>query len=128
MLIISVLETEVGNTKPISDKDKMVVASALQLKRQFYDTLYVYDTVMVSGEFTIDTSYTLNEAGTNNSNNQFAFWFLDKYLDDVPNAVEHTFFSANNSYNAYVNNSKVEIDAIYADAGFFDVFDFEFLF
>jgi len=127
MLIVSVLETEVGKTKPITDKDKMVIASSLQLKKQFYDTLYVYDTIMVSGDMTIDTSFTTQEAGTNNSNNQYAFWFLEKYLDNVPNAEKHSFFSANNSYNAYVNNSKVEIDAIYADAGFWDVFDFDFL-
>ena len=35
----------------------------------------------------IDSTYRLEEAGQNNSNNQFAYWFLKKYVDDVPSAA-----------------------------------------
>ena len=127
MLIISVMETEVGQTPPLSDKDKMVLVPTLNLKRQFYDTIYVYDTTMYNGIEVIDSSYTLNEAGQNNSNNEFAYWFLDRHLSNVPNAKNYTFFNSNNVYNSYVNNSKVELKSVYTDHRFWDVFDFQFV-
>ena len=127
MLIISVMETEVGQTPPLTDKDKMVIVPNLNLKRQFYDTIYVYDTTMFNGAQVIDTSFNLNEAGQNNSNNEFAHWFLEQHLSDVPNAVNYTFFNSNNVYNSYVNNSKVELKAVYTGHRFWDVFDFQFV-
>ena len=94
MLIVSVMETEVGQTPPLSEKDKMVIVPNLNLKRQFYDTIYAYDTTMYNGAQVIDTSFTLNESGQNNSNNEFAYWFLEKHLSNVPNAKNFTFFNS----------------------------------
>ncbi|MEL6124328.1 MAG: ABC transporter permease, partial [Bacteroidota bacterium] len=126
MLIVSFLETEVGSTKPVSDRDKMVVLPYLHLSRQYYDTIFVYDTLIVDEEFVIDTTYNLEEAGSSNSNSQYAWWFLDRYFSDVDHVRDHTFFNSGTSFNAYVNNSKVEMNVIYADHGFWDVFDFRF--
>lgn len=127
MLIISMLETEVGKTPPLTEKDKMVIVPNLQLKRIFYDTIYSYDTTMYNGEIVIDSTYKLEEQGSNNSNNEFAHWFLEEHLDDIPNAVNQTFFNSNQVYNSYVNNSKVELKAVYADHRFWEVFDFQFV-
>lgn len=127
MLIVSVLETEVGKTPPLTEKDKMVVVPNLGLRRQFYDTIFVYDTTHIQGNLVIDTTYTLDEAGSNNSNNEFAWWFLDEHLSDVPNAKTYTFFNRNNSFNSYINNSKVEMKALYADHRFWEVFDCSFV-
>jgi len=127
MLIVSVMETEVGQTPPLSEKDKMVIVPNLNLKRQFYDTIYAYDTTMYNGAQVIDTSFTLNESGQNNSNNEFAYWFLEKHLSNVPNAKNFTFFNSNNVYNSYVNNSKVELKTVYSDHRFWDLFDFQFV-
>ena len=94
----------------------------------FFDTIYVVDTTMVNGAMTFDsTTYTLEDAGMNNSNNQFSWSYLDKHLSDVPSAVNRTFFSSGNVFNAYVNNTKVEMKAIYSDHNFWEMFDFEFI-
>lgn len=127
MLIVSVLETEVGNTKPVTHKEKLVVLPNLQVIKQFYDTIYVYDTLMVNEKMTIDSTYTVEEAGMNNSNNEFAWSYLDKHLSDIPSATNYTFFNANSVFNAYVNSTKVEMQAIYADHHFWEVFEFEFV-
>ena len=127
MIIISMMETEVGETPPLSNKDKMVIVPSLNMKRMFYDTIYTYDTTMYNGAQVIDTSYTLEDAGQNNSNNEFAHWFLDEHLTEVPNATNFTFFNSNRVYNSYVNNSKVELKSVYTDHRFWDVFDFQFI-
>jgi putative ABC transport system permease protein len=127
MLIVSVLETEVGKTKPLTKKDRIVVLPNLQLKKQFYDTIYVVDTIYRDGEMTLDSTFTVDEAGQNNSNNQFAWSFLNRYLSDVPSAENRTFFNTSSVFNAYVNGTKVEMNAVYADHQFWEIFDFEFV-
>ena len=127
MILISMMESEVGKTAPLTDKDKMVIVPTLTESRMFFDTIYAYDTTNYNGEFVIDTSYNLEEAGSNNSNNPFAHWFLEEHLSDVPNAKNYTFFDATNSFNTYVNNSKVELRTNYTDHRFWEVFDFEFV-
>ncbi len=122
MLIISMLETEVDTNPALSERDKMVLVPNLQLKKIFYDTIYSYDSTMYNGEIVIDFRYKLYEQGSSNSNNELAHWFLEEHLDDIPNAVNQTFFNRNQ-----VNNSKVELKAVYADHRFGEVFDFKFI-
>ncbi len=127
MVVVAVLETEVGKTKPLTDKDKLVLISNLNLSRIYYDTIYQYDTSFVSDAIVIDTSYTLNEDGQSNTSNQFSHWFLKTYLDKVPNAINRSFFNSGQSFNAYVQNSKVELKATYTDHHFFEILDWEFV-
>ncbi len=126
MLIISMMETEVGSTQPLSQKDKMILLPNLTLQKQFYDTIYTFDTLLINEVVTIDSTYKLEEAGSNNSNNQFAWSYLDKHLSDISSAKSYSFFNMGNSFNAYVNNSKVEMKAVYTDHRFWEVFDFNF--
>lgn len=127
MLLLSMLETEVGKTPPLTHKDKMVIVPTLNLKRMVYDTIFSYDTIQLKGEQVIDTSYTLEDKGSNNSNNQFNHWFLEENLTKVPNAKNYTFFNSEMVYNSYVNNSKVELKAVYTDHRFWEVLDFQFV-
>lgn len=127
MLIVSVMETEVGSTKPLTKKDRIVILPNLQIKKMFYDTIYTVDTSMLDGIMKLDSSYKVEEAGQNNSNNEFAWSYLDRHLSDVPSAANYTFFNANSIFNAYVNNAKVEMNTIYTDHRFWEIFDFEFI-
>ncbi len=126
MILVSFLETEVGQTKPLTDKESIVVLPTLELRQMYYDTIYTYDTSYVNGEMVLDSSYTVDEAGQSNSNSELAMTYLQRHFDDLPNVRLKTFFSDANVFNAYVNNSKVVMSTVYADAGFWDVFDFEF--
>lgn len=127
MLIVSVMETEVGATKPLTNKDRFVVLPNLQLRQIFYDTIYTVDTSMLEGVMRLDSTYKVEDAGQNNSNNSFAYSYLDRHLSDIPSADNYTFYNANNIFNAYVNNAKVEMRAVYTDHRFWEVFDFEFI-
>jgi len=126
MLILSMLETEVGKTPPLSNKDKLVMVPNMNLKRNYFDTIYAYDTSFIDEVMVIDTTYTLDEAGSSNSNNEFGHWFLEKHLSNVPNALNYTFFNMNRVYNSYVNNSKVELQSLYTDHRFWEITDFQF--
>ena len=105
----------------------MVIIPNINLKRIHYDTIYAYDTTIYNGSTVIDTSYTLQDAGSSNSNSEFGLWFLEEHLSAVPNAKEYSFFNRSRVYNSYVNNSKVELKALYSDHRFWDVFDFQFV-
>ena len=95
--------------------------------RQFYDTIYTVDTSYIDGMMKLDSTQSVNEAGMNNSNNEFAWSYLDRYLSEVPSAENFTFLNANNVFNAYVNSTKVELSAVYTDHRFWQIFDFEFI-
>ena len=126
MLIISMMETEVGSTQPLTKKDKIIILPNLSLKKQFYDTIYTFDTLLINEVVTIDSTYKLEKAGSNNSNSSFAWSYLDKHLSNLESPKSFTFFSSGNSFNAYVNNAKVEMKAVYTDHRFWEIFDFNF--
>lgn len=127
MIILSMLETEVGRTAPLSEKSKMVIVPNLELKKIFYDTIPIYDTTYLNGAVVVDTTYDYKPGDSNNSNSEFAHWFLEEHLSEIPNASNYTFMNTGNIFNSYVNNSKVELRAIFTDHRFWEITDFTFI-
>lgn len=127
MLIVSVMETEVGETKPLSERARFVLLPTLEIRKMYYDTIYTIDTSIMDGVVTLDSTYRLEKAGKNNSGSQFSIRYLERHLSNIPSAENYTFFNSNNTFNTYVHNTKIEMKAIYADHRFWEVFDFEFI-
>lgn len=127
MLIVSFLETEIGSTAPASAKESMVVLPALTMQRKYFDTIYTVDTSMLNGMIALDSTFKVEGRGRSMSRSSYSLDFLEKYCTDLPHAVNYTFFNNDATYNVFVNNSKVELQAAFTDHRFWEVLDFAFL-
>ena len=127
MLIVSFLETELGNTAPIMDKDELVVMPMLTMQRQHFDTIYTIDTSILDGVMVLDSSFKTESRGRSMSRSEYSLDFLEEYFSEIPSAENFSFFNASASFNSFVNNTKVEIEAAYTDHRFWEIMDFVFL-
>jgi len=127
MVLVSIMETEVGNTKPLTNKSQMVILTNMNLVKQFYDTIYTMDTLYTDGVMQIDSTFKVEKGGQNNSNNSFSYEYLERNLSEMPSIKNRTFMNPTASFNAYVNGSKVELQVAYTDHNFWEVIDAEFI-
>lgn len=127
MIFTSFVESQLGSNPPMSDKDKMVFVDRLKLKRVAQDTIMTIDSLKEDGVMSYDTSYSYNEVNQSTSTSSLSFYCLDTYLKELDNLSKFSFFSLGHSSDIFINNTKITFKAIYSDAAYFDVFDFDFL-
>ena len=129
MLITSMGDAMLGANPPMSEVDRLVFLPQVERITQFYDTTYVVDSVrMDDGTMRYDSTMQTTEGGRNNSTGNMSFPFLDETLRDLEHVEAYTFYSNNGFVNAYLDGNKVTMATCYADADYWRVFDFDFLY
>jgi len=125
MLITAFYDTEFGENPPLSNKDRLVFLSVLKMELVVPDTTLVIDSVAQGGLMAYDTTFTYG-AGTNSvSISSFSYYVLDDYLREPAGVTDYSFYSSGqHSFNVFLDNRKLEVGAIYADAAYWRVFDF----
>ena len=128
MLITSMGEAMLGANPPMSAVDRLVFLPQVERIKQFYDTTYVVDSVLMDdGTMHYDSTADIKEGGYNNSNGNMAYDVLDETLRDLDHVEDYTFYSNQGFVVAYLDGSKVSMQTCYADANYWRVFDFTFL-
>lgn len=127
MVITAFYDAEFGENRPLSLHDKMVFLSDLKMEYVEPDTSWVIDSVLMDGQMAYDSTFTVGEHSSSTSTSQFSYYFLDRFMRDVDRASTYSFFSPGESFNVFIENRKLEVEAIYTDATYWDVFDFRFL-
>jgi putative ABC transport system permease protein len=127
MLVAAFLNTELGNNEPMSKRDRMVFLSQVMMKKMVTDTIVNVDSTIKNGVATYDTTYDYNENQNSSSNSGIGFAFLNEQLRNVEGTENQTFYSPNSSFDIFINNNKLTFNGMYADANFWNVFDFSFL-
>ncbi|WP_116126318.1 ABC transporter permease [Lewinella sp. IMCC34183] len=129
MLVTSMGDALFGAHKPVSDLDQLVYTPFIERYTEFYDTTYTVDTiVMDDGALRFDSLQSVEPNGSmNNSNGPMSFHFLDEHMRDFENVDSYTFFSDASHIDAYLDGRKVSLNTYYADAGYWQVFDFDFI-
>ena len=127
MLITSMFDGMIGANAPVSERDRMVLLPSMERIHYERDTTRIIDSIrMDDGTMRYDTSYAKLDNEDGNSNNPIDYQFLDKNLRDLE-AVEHYTFVANNSHiDGFIDGRKFTLAAFYSDAGYWQVFDFQF--
>lgn len=126
MLIVSFLQSELGDAPPVSNRDRMVVMRHAQLNRMVIDTIYQVDSAMVNGVMTYDSTFTTNERSASSSNGPFNHEFLQEYFSDVTSAENYTVHGGGLNFNAFINNTKLPMAVELTDANYWEVFDYDF--
>jgi putative ABC transport system permease protein len=128
MLITAMGDAMFGANPPISDVNQMVFLPQAERIKQFYDTTYVVDSVLMDdGTMRYDSTADIKEGGRNNSSGNMAYNFLDETLRDLDHVESYTFYSNQGFVVAYLEGSKVTMQTCYTDADYWRVFDFNFL-
>jgi putative ABC transport system permease protein len=127
MLVTAFLNTELGSHEPMSKRDRMVFLSQVAMKKMVTDTIMNVDSTIKNGVTVYDTTYDYSENQNSSSNSSLGFAFLNEQLRNVEGAENQTFYSPNSSFDIFINNNKLTFNGIYADANFWNIFDFTFL-
>ncbi len=127
MVLISFLDSSLGENPPLSDKGDMVFVSNLNLARYHYDSTMIIDTNLVLEEMVFDTSYDVAEAGSSNWNSSVNNGIFQNYFDDLSSSRMMTIFNSDNSYVVFKDEVKLEMAVALTDANYWKVFDHQFL-
>lgn len=128
MLMTSFLQTELGKNKPLTEKQRMVFMDRCNIAFIQQDTIYEIDSALVEGTMVYDTLDTrIEDNETSSSMSAVGYKLLDEHLRDLEMAEDYTFFSPNTTYDLFVSNKKLTLNAVHTDAGYWRIFDFEFV-
>ncbi len=127
MLVVSVLESELGSNSPLSDRDKMIFLDRIVQKNMQPDTTMLLDSSLVAGVMKYDTTYTIGELNRGTSISSFNLRFLQNHLSDIDGVEGYSFYSSLEQMNSFVEDSKIEMQIRHTDVQFWELFDFEFL-
>ncbi|KGE88763.1 MAG: ABC transporter permease [Phaeodactylibacter xiamenensis] len=128
MVTTSFLETELGSHPPLTEKDRMVLLPRLIMKQMVTDTTWSVDTTMLDGQPAYDSTFTVGKKRQNSySSSSLSYSFLDRYMRDIPGAEAHSFFCADTQFDIFINGKKLNFKALYSDATYWEIFDFNFL-
>lgn len=127
MLITAFMEAEMGSHPPLSDKDRMVFLNRIELRYYRTDTLRVVDSALVSGQWRYDTTeqYVRNPESTSTSSP--SLHFIERHLPTISPATARALYSVPRDFDLFVNHRKLSLSAIYTDADYWRIFDFEFI-
>ncbi len=125
MVMFAFLDSQLGKNPPFTDGEKMVFLTDLRKRFMVPDTSYIIDSAVVDGVMKYDSTMDISERQTSSSNSQVSYYVLDQHLRKVDGVEEYTFFSNSQGYNLFLNGVKLELQGIFTDGYYFDVFDFD---
>ncbi|MEM7375094.1 MAG: ABC transporter permease [Bacteroidota bacterium] len=127
MVIASFLDNELGSHSPMSNQDRITFLPTVKMQFIRPDTVYVIDTVLTNGTVSYDTTRTINNNSQSTSISGANYVVLDRYLRDLPNTIDHSYYSPSHTHDLFINSKKLSMDAIYTDAAYWRIFDFKFV-
>ncbi|OAV42671.1 ABC transporter permease [Lewinella sp. 4G2] len=129
MLIASLYDASLGDNKPLSERDRLVVVPYIERFTMNYDTITTIDTIQVEGDAVrYDTTQTLEETNSKYmSSGPMSYRFAYDNLKDLESVENQAFFSSGNFIEGYLEGRKFSFQTYYVSDQYFNVFDFDFL-
>ena len=126
MIIVSFLQNQLGANTPISQKEDLIFLERLELRREFFDTITVVDTIQGNLGMVYDTTYEYRSRGRMNNTSELNNKIIEQYLTNLPSIEDRTLFSVSTS-DIYVNSVKLSLLVIHTDHSFWNVFDHQLI-
>ena len=127
MLITAYMQAEFGSRAPMGNQDDLIVLEYLTMQRTHYDTTTVIDTIYESEVAVYDTTYDTRRTGRSVSITTFNAELLNDNFRNLESVKESSIFNTGNSYDVFVNNSKLQISTNHCDETFWNIFNFKFI-
>ena len=127
VVVLAMADATLGDNAPLSNRDRLVYATAFRSEEVRPDTSYLIDSAVLAGVMTYDSTMSVNEEVTSDQNSPLGFYLFDRHLRDVDGADAVTFTVPSYSYDTYLDGRKVTFNASLTDAAYWDIFDYSFL-
>lgn len=127
MIATAFFEAEMGGNPPLTKKDQMIFVPTISMSRYLQDTTAIIDSSLVDNVMKYDTSYTYEPAGRSMWRSSPSYHFLSTHLANIPFIKTKSLYQSGSSYDIFINGKKLNFAAVYADANFWDIYDFNFL-
>jgi len=128
MLVTALLDRQFGANAPLSQRSDMLLASRLIQNFIEADTVSVVDSSLIDGVMRYDTTYDNIDRQSSTSRGYMSFGLLNDRIGRVEGAKHLGIFSYSLPSNTFISGKKVDFSTMYTDAGFWEVFDFDFLY
>lgn len=128
MLLTSLFDATLGANQPLTNRDRLVVAPALERIQIEPDTTLSVDTIaMNDGTIRYDSTYSYGENEVSNSNGPMGYKFVTGQLSTVEGYERMAVFSDGNHVDGYLDGRKFSFANYFVNADYWKVFDFNFL-
>lgn len=128
MLLTSLFDATLGDNQPLTHRDRMVIIPMMERTRTEIDTIMKIDTIGTdTATMRYDTSYTYEDDEVSNSNGPMSYKFVTENLAQLEEAEKFSFWNGNSQVDGYLDGRKFSFSAYYVNAGYWEVFDFDFL-
>jgi len=127
MVILSFLQSELGENAPLSAKDDFVFIPRITLQKIYYDTLTVIDTLDNNGIAVYDTTFEYKKTGTGMSQTSLSHNLASNFLNKFPSADLITEFMNGGQSDVYKDGIKLPLSTLYADQNYWIMFDYNFI-
>ncbi|MEL6141415.1 MAG: ABC transporter permease, partial [Bacteroidota bacterium] len=126
MVIMAFLDTELGANPPMTEADRMVLIDRLEMRTNYYDTIWTIDSSLVGGVMVYDTTdYETQDAGRSQSSGSVGLRAFREFLHDVqPQEMYAAMF--NRPFDVFQEGRKYQMEGIYTDAEYWQILDFTF--
>ena len=126
-LLIAFLDNQMGANVPLSNKDRMVLLHKACMRKDQEVTYYDIDTSVVDGVQVFDTVDVDVQSNSSISNSTPSYYLLNTYFRDIDQTEKHAIFSDGMSFDTYVKGKKLNLQALFCEADYWQIFDFKFL-
>lgn len=126
MIISAYMQTELGNAAPMVNGERLVHLPMIQLKKEYFDTIPKIDTSYLNKVAIFDTTYSYKSNGSSSSSSDMSKQILLTHFSDIPSVESASFFNES-SFDVFVNNSKLNVNARFTDADYWNIFNFDFI-
>lgn len=129
MLLTSLFDATLGSNRPLTHRDRLVLAPMIERTRTETDTILTIDTIRLAGSaIRYDTTETYEDEVVSTSNGPMSWTFANRNLTEFDNAVEQAFYNGDSQIEGYLEGRKFSFSAYYVTASYWKVFDFDFLY
>ena len=123
MVVLSFLQSEQGSNAPLTYKEDLVYVSHLRLRKNYYDTLTVVDTIIDNGVTVMDTTFEIKSRGAGENNSSLNCDLALEMFSDLPSGENMTVFDVGRTSDVFINGIKLPISMMYADEAYWEIFD-----
>ncbi len=128
VVIAAMGDAALGDNPPLSKRDRLVFATHFRAERVVPDTSYIVDsTELADGTMEYDSTAQIGENVQSDNNSGVAFYLYERHLLDLDGVEHRCYMAPSGSFDTYLDGRKVTLDVNYTDAGFWDIFDYEFV-
>ena len=127
-LLFSFFDLEWGTSGPNEHRYDIVQLSSMEMVAYSYDTIYHLDSSFIDDAWVYDTvDYDVQkEDGVSNSTSQLSYTTIKKYLSNLKEAKEKTFFTSNAS-NVFLPSGKLSVSTNYTDEHYWSLYPHQIL-